>query len=400
MRNVAIINICKDKSTGKISMGLFNNLRNKGYNTFFYYGRGDESKDSRIMKIDSDLEVYVHAFLSRITGKQGAYSYRASARLLSSLNKNQIDTIFLVNPHGYYLNERMLFNYIARHNIRLVYTLIDEYAYLGACTNEPECMKFITGEGKCPNIKKYPKSLFFDSCGSILKRKMECYQKLRNAVFVGPEFLINNASKSLLGQYMNLAVLDEAIDVDMYHPYDASDLREELRIESDKIIVLCVANTNNPLKGADYYIEAAKKFTGSNRYVFVHVGYKYSDIQSLPSNYIPIKYVEKDVDLAKYYSMADVLVYTSIADAMSNVCLESLACGTPLLCFDISGMPYLMDNTVGQLVPPKNVSMLIEAIRRIKKKTPDVVNTCREYALRRYNNKEYADKLIQIALAK
>lgn len=397
MKNVAIINICNDKSTGKIAMGLFSNFRNKGYNTFFYYGRGDQPIDPCIMKIDTDFEVYTHVLLSRITGKQGAYSWRATAKLLCSLSKNQIDTIFLVNPHGYYLNERMLFNYIAKKDIRLVYTLIDEYAYLGACTNEPECKKYMTGEGKCPDIKKYPKSLFIDSCGSILKRKRDCYKKMHNAIFVGPEFLINNASKSLLGQYMNMTILDEAIDTDFYQPCDSFDLVAKLSIDLKKKIVLCIANTNNPLKGADFFIEAAKHFSEDDYYVFVHVGYRYSDSNSLPSNYIPIRFVEKDEDLAKLYSMADVLVYTSVADAMSNVCLEALACGTPLICFDISGMPYLMDETVGKLVPPRNISALVNAIKKVEKKSPEMVDVCRKYALRRYNNKEYADKLIKIA---
>ena len=397
MKNVAIINLCNHKSTGKIAMGFYKNLKLKGYKTFFYYGRGLVSTDPNIMKIDSEIEVRFHALMARLTGRQGAYSHIATWKMVKSMEKHQIDTVFLINPHGYYLNELILFDYVANKNIRLIYTLIDEYAYLGACANEPECQKYMTGVGKCPDIGKYPKSLFFDACGALLKRKLKCYQKMNNAVFVGPEFLINRASKSFLGQYMNKIVLDEAIDLDFYRPREPAVLRKKLNISEDKIIILCVAPTSNPLKGGDYFIKAAKHFYNDERFVFIHIGYRYDDVESLPSNFLPIGFVEKDEDLAVYYSLADLLIYPSIADAMSNVCLESFACGTPIVCFNISGMPYLMDNTVGELVPPKDVNALICVIDKAKKKAHIEIDICRNYALKRYDNKKYIETLIRIA---
>lgn len=398
MRNIAVINVCDDMSTGKIAMGFYNDLKAKGYNTYFYHGSGTIHPDPHIIRIDTVLEYYFHTFMSRLTGMQGSFSVLATKRLIKSMNERMIDTIILVSVHGYYLNERMFFNYVANKNIRLVYTMIDEYPFLGACGFEPQCQKYITGIGRCPNVRnKYPKSWFFDTCGSVLKRKKECYLKLNNAIFCGPEFLDNKASKSLLGKYMKRVVLDEAIDMDLYQPRDVTDLRKELGIEEGKIIILCVASTSNPWKGADFFIEAAKRIGDDSRFVFIHIGYKYSDVSDLPSNYIPIRFVEKDSDFARYYSLADLLVYPSVADAMSNVCIESFACGTPIVCFDISGMPYLLDETVGKLVPPRDVDALVNEIKAAKKKTEDDVNTCRHYALKRYDRRVNIEKLIEIA---
>jgi len=398
MKNIAIVNLCDDMSTGKIALGFYNDLKAKGYNTFFYYGSGALHDDPCIMRIDSVLELYFHAFMSRLTGLQGSFSVLATRRLIRSMNERQIDTIILVSIHGYYLNERMFFKHVAKHNIRIVYTMIDEYPFIGACGFEPPCQKYITGKGRCPVIRnKYPKSWIFDTCSCVLNRKKRSYQEMKNATFCGPEFLVNKASKSLLGQYMKMVVLDEAIDLDLYQPRDVTDLRKELGIEDDKIIILCVSSTSNPWKGADYFIEAAKKIGEDKRFVFVHIGYKYSDKSRLPSNYIPIRFVEKDSDFARYYSLADLLVYTSVADAMSNVCLESFACGTPIVCFDISGMPYLMDESVGKLVPPRDIKSLVSAINAATKKTKEDIQTCREYALRRYDKRVYIDKLIKIA---
>lgn len=397
MKNIAIINTCDWGSTGKIAKGLLQNFNLKGYNAIFYYGRGKESTSSDMIKIDSDLEVKAHVFMTRLTGVQGGGSYFATKKLISSFISNKIDTVFIISIHGYYINEKMLYNYIALNNLRLVFTMIDEYAYLGQCTNEPECETYKNGYGKCPNISKYPSSWFVDGCEKVIKRKKECYSKMNNSIFVGPEFLVNNCRKSYLGKYMNLSILDEAIDLKMYSPKDPSDFKKRHKIRDNQKIILCVAPSTNPLKGSSFFWDVARRFEGDDSYVFIHIGYRSADTKLLPSNLIPIGFVENDEDLAYYYSLADLFVNPSLADAMSNTCLESLACGTPLLCFNLSGMPYLMDHRVGSLVTPQSIDELERIIRNTPHKTQEIIAQCRTYAESRYDNTKYADKLIAIA---
>lgn len=398
MRNIAIINTSNAySSTGKIANCLYDNLTKKGYNVHFYYGRGIENNNPNHHKIETKQGVYLHGALSRITGLQGSFSKIATRNLCKSLSDNEIDTVIIICPHGYYLNEWALYNYIVKKQLRVIFTMIDEYPYLGACTNEAACNRSITGKGKCPDINKYPRSLFFDTCPYVMSKKEKYYKQMKDALFVGPEFLVNNAKKSYLGSFMKTIVLDEAIDLEMYCPQDYSDIMARHDIKDDAIVVLCVAPSNHPHRGADYFIAAAKHFADDSRYVFVHIGYKYGEYNSLPSNFIPISYIEKDADVAKYYSMADILINPSIADAMSNTCIEALACGTPIACFNMTGMPYLMDDSVGTLMPPKDVNGLIEVISKTKKKTKETVSVCRSYALKRYDNKKWADKIEHIA---
>ena len=150
------------------------------------------------------------------------------------------------------------------------------------------------------------------------------------------------------------------------------------------------------LKGADYFTQMARNFDGNNDFVFVHVGYREPSTEGLPSNYIPIPFVKEDKDVALYYAMADLLVYPSMADTMSNTCLEALACGTPILIFNISGMPYLVDESVGTIVEPGSVEALTREVAKVTKKTKEVTDTCRAYAEKRYDNRTYIDKLIKL----
>ena len=274
--------------------------------------------------------------------------------------------------------------------------MIDEYPYLGKCTNEPHCETYITGKGRCPNIKKYPKSLLFNTCPTVICSKMNNYQKVMDkAVFVGPQFVVDSSKKSYLRAYMNTVALDEAIDINLYKPVDTKDFRNKIGINEDAIVFLCVAPSD---KGVEFFVELARRYRNNPNYVFVHIGSTKFDIKQ--DNYIQIDFVKENTDLVKYYSMADLLVFTSLADTMSNTCLEALACGTPLLVFNISGMPYLLDETVGCIVPPRDVDAMAKVIDKTRRKNEEIINRCRSYAERRYDGNSYADKLIQIAIDK
>lgn len=392
MKNIAIINVVQGRSTGKIATNLLNEFNKKGLNAWFFYGRGPKSKEERKIRFEYPVEVMFHAFFARLLGLQGFFSYIATKRLVRKLRSLNIDTVILINPHAYYLNERVLYSFLDKQNLRFINIIPDEYAYLGNCAVSPVCQRYLTGNGKCPNIHDYPNSWFFDSCSIIMHNKECNYKKLKRAVFVGPGFVIDNLKKSYLGKYMPCAVLDEAINLDLYRPLNSDDLRSKLGIEDRKIVILCIAP---PYKGLEYFKEVASHFRDDERYVFVHVGKENENVDCI--NYINIEYVESNSDLVYFYSMADLFLFPSLADTMSNACLESLACGTPLLVFDISGMPYLLDESVGTLVAPRDVNALIEVVSKTKKKTVETIQQCRIYAEKRYDIRKYADKVIEIA---
>ena len=108
MNNIAIINSCDNKSTGKIAKNLHAFAFQKGYKSLFCYGRGEKgSKETGTYKIDTNIEIIVHVVLSRLTGLQGCFSFFATKRLIQKLKQEKIDTVYLVNLHGYYLNRKV-----------------------------------------------------------------------------------------------------------------------------------------------------------------------------------------------------------------------------------------------------------------------------------------------------
>lgn len=395
MNATAIINVCDWGSTGKIAFGLLNYLQEQGDNVVFCYGRGKKREEPCYYLIDNPIEVYWHALDTIVTGRLNSASYFATKRLVKYLRSLHVRNIYMINLHGKYLNEKLFLDYLQEDKINLVYIMADESAFLGNCGYSNGCNQFREGCNDCPRQKAYQRFLFPNVPARAFQVKQNAYPKI-NAAFVAPEFVINTSLKSPLMEKCRLEIVDEAVDVQKNRPRDTQRLRKELQIEDDKLVVVCVAKLNQPCKGARFFIEAARMMENDSRFVFIHIGHNCKYPKPLPANLISKGYVSNQEELTQYYSIADLFVFPSVLDTMPNTCLEALACGSPLLCFDISGMPYLGDSSVMTLVEPRNINAMVEVIRKTCHKQQDVINRCRAYALKRYDVREYSKKLATI----
>jgi len=58
-----------------------------------------------------------------------------------------------------------------------------------------------------------------------------------------------------------------------------------------------------------------------------------------------VKHVNNKEELALYYNSADVLLFTSIAENFPLVILEAMACGLPIVSFDVGGVKEVVTHT-------------------------------------------------------
>lgn len=388
----AIINTSDFGSTGRIATGLQSYLLSKGEKCLLCYGQGTKRDDDERYKFSGFIDMAFHKINNTLTGSLCCSSVLATKRLVMRLRKLKVENVYLVNLHGLYLNERILFDYLVQDHINVVYIMADESAFLGNCFYRNGCEKYKTECKDCHLQNTLQKTVKPNAAHRAYQIKRNAYKQL-NAEFVAPEFVILSAKESPLLAGCKTGIIDEAIDVRRNAPRDTSALRKQLGIQDDQIVIGCVAPFADPRKGVQYYLEAARRLENNDKYVFVQVGYNVNDKSNLPKNYIPIGFVCDGNKLAEYYSLADLFVFPSLADTMPNACLEALACGSPFLCFNVSGMPYIGDETVMTLVPEKDVDKMVEVILKTPKKDDAIINICRNYALQRYDNQKYFEKL-------
>ena len=77
-------------------------------------------------------------------------------------------------------------------------------------------------------------------------------------------------------------------------------------------------------------------------------------------------------ELALYYSAADVLLFTSIAENFPLVILEAMSCGLPIVAFDVGGVKEVLEHEkTGYLASYLNVPNLIAGIDWVFGLPPD-----------------------------
>lgn len=290
-------------------------------------------------------------------------------------------------------------DYLAQKDIPVVYGMLDEYPYLGYCCYAYDCEDLKHGCTDChfDYSDRYLKSLFFNRARNTVLLKKKNYDSFKKIVFTGPGWVIERARESYLLKDKDLRLVDEYVDTEnTFYIHDTASLKEKLGISKDTIILLDVAPSKDSRKGVRYFVELARRMEEKyTNLLFVNVGYQ-NNFTDLPSNFMGIPFIRDQNELAEYYSMADLFICTSMADTMPNTCLDSLACGTPVCGFEITGVPYVADEPLGRFVPPGDVGALQVIAEKTGKKTKEMEDACRDYAVKRYSLDTYYDKQLEI----
>ena len=395
---IAIINAtCGFGSTGKIAVALYDMFQKYGHSAKVFYGiervvtQENAVNNPDFFFFGNKNILKVDRVFGAILGRSGELSFIPTKKLLRGLTDFKPDIVWLLNIHGSFVHEFMLLNYLKDNKIWTYYSMIDEYAYLGKCCNEIDCDKYKYERGcyECTHLKNSPRSIFFDNSHRKFIKKKKVYEGFDQLIFGSVPFVVDKARHSFLLKDREVWTADEAVDMTkVYYPRSTERLREELKIGDKRVVLLC-ASITSPVKGTHFFLEAAQKLLDED-IVFLNVSFG-GDESLCPENYIPLPY-ETDINhMAEYYSLADAYVCTSISDTQPNACLEAMGCGTPIIGFNISGVPYIAPNEFGTFVDEISADALASAIKNVKKKTPEFSKKVREYAVSRFSN-EAAEK--------
>lgn len=396
-KKVLLVNTeIKTASTGKITYQFYQEMKKRGYNVVAAFGAKQEEMEKDFYCLTFRGERTINRKISEWTGFPCGGSFFSTWRLIRLIKIMQPDVIHLFNLHGFYINEKMLFSYIKKRQCNVVYNMLDEYPYLGSCCYAYECENYCNQCKKCVRDKHiYPVTRIFKRGHQSYQRKYKAYGKYENIVFTGPQWVIERAQRSSVLREQKLEVVDEFVDTaNIFYPRETGGLRKKLGISENRVILLDVAPLSNPRKGVKYFYELAEKVQ-DKKYVFVHVGYNVPDITP-PQNVITIPYVGNQDELAEYYSLADLFVCTSVADTMPNVCLDSLACGTPVCGFDITGIPFVSEEPLGRFVKAGDVEALKNIVLKTEAKDEVMSRECRKYAEKRYTVEIFSEKMEEI----
>jgi len=281
----------------------------------------------------------------------------------------------------------------------IVWSLHDMWAFTGGCHYDEECGRYRTGCCSCPVLgsKKVK-----DLSQYIFARKQRSFAKLDNLTVVGlSRWLADCASQSVLFANKKVVNLPNPIDSTKFMPVDKVQARIALNLPSDKKLVLfgAMSATSDPRKGYMELVKALGKLPKNDNMELLVFGSSGSDSgQDCGFATHFFGHIDEE-SLHLLYCAADVMVVPSLQENLSNAIMESLACGTPVVGFDIGGNRDLIDHKRnGYLAEPFSPMDLAEGISWILT-SPNyeaLSKNAREKVLRCFDSKVVAKQYIEL----
>lgn len=397
MKKLLLINTsCNTGSTGRIAEEIGQTAIAHGYESYFAYGRtGRESKSQKI-RIGNDWDVRFHMLSSRLFDNHGFASKKATEAFIKEIDRIQPDIINLHNIHGYYLNVEVLFEYLAKTNIPVVWTLHDCWSFTGHCSHymRINCEKWKTQCEHCPNSKRYPRSVFLDCSSENFTRKKNLFTSLRNLTIVTPcHWLEGDVKQSFLSSYPVHAIYN-GVDIEVFKPTDILALRNRFQIKAEDKVLLGVASVWPPIKGMADFFWLRQHL--DDTYKIILLGLNPKQMAALPVGIIGVQRTENVQQLAEFYSMADVYVNPTYVDNFPTTNIEALACGTPVVTYKTGGSPEAIDEHTGVVVEKGDLAMLKSAIEFVANRKSGYKIACRERAISLFNKQERFNDYVEL----
>lgn len=370
------INTVDYGSTGNIMNGIKSCCINNGIECLTVCGFS-EKKDADLI-LSSKVNYIINYFIGFITGLESRFLFRNTFRIINYIKKEKPDILHLHNIHGNYINYTLLFRYLNKTTIPIVWTFHDCWPFTGRCPyfTYNKCNNWKSGCVQCKYSKcKYPKGLFKRS-SKLWNDKKKHFANSNLTIVCPSQWLANLVSESFLRNHSTI-VINNGINLQKFF-YRASDFRKEHLINDSDYIVLGVAFGWGERKGLDIFIELSKLLPLNFHIVLVGTDDVIDKI--LPSNIISIHRTQNQIELAEIYSAADLFVNPTREENYPTVNMESIACGTPVLTFRTGGSPEILDETCGNVVDVDDIDSLEKEIIRICETKPYSKEVCLERA--------------------
>lgn len=253
----------------------------------------------------------------------------------------------------------------------VVLTLHDMWPMTGHCSFSLDCERWRSGCGSCPYPDTYP-PISRDATRVEWRLKRWTWEGAAPTVVCPSEWMAGLARQGMLGQ-CRIEVIPHGIDLDTYSPSsDREADRRVLGIPPDRAAILfAAASVDDPRKGSDTLIRLARELTTVKSSLCLVVlgggdGSLARVLRGMGHLVVELGFVADDVAKARVFSAADLFCFPTRADNSPLVILESLACGTPTVSFDLGGINELVrDGVTGVLVPEGSLDAMTAAVRQL-----------------------------------
>jgi glycosyltransferase involved in cell wall biosynthesis len=243
-----------------------------------------------------------------------------------------------------------------KYNSRLIVTTHDYYYFTGGCHIPMACHEHDNNCQTCPMAK----NVFGEKWIASTRNGINNFSSNTNISFVPPSFYTNNY---LNKNFKNIKSEVIANTVGNFYLPDRLSLKNtfiefkkfrDLNNNVPTIIAVGVKKSKQNNKGADIILELVQKLAEIKlSFNIITVG----EFLQLNVNGTHLHFMSRSVEQMKeLYTIADICIVPSRYETFSQVTLEAIQFGTPVVAFDLTGpKDIIIDRLSGFLVPSFNI---------------------------------------------
>jgi glycosyltransferase involved in cell wall biosynthesis len=301
----------------------------------------------------------------------------------------ECDVLQLYNIHGKFFSHSAL--PALTRDKPVVWRLSDMWPMTGHCAYSYDCERWLTGCGDCPIIDDEPR-LRTDRTAFLWRAKKRIYDRAKLHIVAPSRWIETLAKRSPLLAKFPVHWIPNGLDTTVFRPIDKTVARTLLDLpHNEKVILFSSVDTTAERKGAGLLKEIVAKIaemrTGPTRILIVGAGAeKWKTVLPLPVTALDA--VQDDRLLAAVYSASDAFAYPTLAENLPNGVLESMACGTPVVAFDVGGVPDAVRSDVtGFLARYKDVNDFALKLHALLERSDnsEMSAQCRQIVLTEYD---------------
>lgn len=377
-------------STGKISEQIGVLAQKYDWKSYIAYGRNANPSKNMLIRIGCKISTYLHFIEQRFVDNEGLCSRLETKSLIRHIKKIKPDVINLHNIHDHYLNFKLLFEYLNKTDIKVVWTFHDCWAITGHCMHfvTKKCDRWMSGCYDCPMKGEYPKT-FLDRSKQNWHIKKGLFSENKNLTIVACSDWIAGFVKNSYLSSKRLEVIHNGCDIKLFVP--------QKRTQSSKYRIIAVSSLWYPNKG-ELDVYKLRSMLPEDEYEIIMVGLSAGQVNNLPSGIKGIQRTQNIQELAQLYSDADVLINPTYEDNFPTVNIEALACGTPVITYKTGGSPEAIDKFTGAVVEQGNIYALCEKIQEFKSENfkENHSKDCRQRAEQMFDKDKCFEQYIEL----
>ena len=408
---VEIISWSSDKGgAARASYRLFKALRNHQKNNLSIKMRVNNCnfKEEGIINPKTNCEIGWN-LLRRYLGsnfqkfqKTTNQSFHSSGLLPSLLDKkiNNSDSD-IINLH-WFQGEMLSIRAIGRIKKPIIFTLHDFWAFLGTehYPNGYDDNRYIKGYSR-NNKPENSKGLDLDRISWQMKKR---YWKSKYQIISPSNWLATCAKKSSLMKNWPIRVIPNPVPTNIFKKSPKNFSRKIFNLDLDKKYILfgALKGSSEPRKGWDLLQHALKIIPNNNKKIEAIIIGEHEPINP-PKLRMKINYfgtLQDNQTLALIYSAVDLVLVPSRMDNLPQTATEAITCGTPVVAFNCSGLPDVIDHKkTGYLADAFEIKSLAKGIEWILEDNDrllELSENCREKAMRLWDSKIIAEKYMKI----